>query len=204
MQDGMKLKVSRGNSKIGEVPNISLPPVTTCQPGVPCVNDCYALKAYNRWPAPRNAWDSNLQLYTEDPERFFDELCIYLSLSNANRFRFFVGGDFPDIDFTAKVFDIATTYSDISFLAFTKRYDYMKELLQVIPDNFKVVLSIWPGLPVPDLTASLPSAWLKEDARFSVFFKDSPYIRCPGKCDNCGYKCWAAINPELPVVFNKH
>lgn len=204
MQDGMRLKISKGNRKIGNVPNISLPPVTTCQPKVPCINNCYALKTYNRWPEPRNAWSSNLELYNEDPERFFDELCVYLALNRPYRFRFFVGGDFPDVEFAKRIFDIASTYDAINFLAFTKRYDYMKELLRVIPDNFKVVLSIWPGLSVPDLINYLPSAWLSEDPRFSVFFKDSPYIRCPGKCDNCGYKCWAALNPELPVVFNLH
>lgn len=67
----MKLHISNGNTKLGQVPNISFPPVKTCRKKVPCAKDgCYALKFYRMWPAVKNAWDENYKLYKKDPAQF--------------------------------------------------------------------------------------------------------------------------------------
>ena len=44
----MMLHISRGNNKIGGVPNISLPPQITCVDLAdrPCNADCYAMRFY--------------------------------------------------------------------------------------------------------------------------------------------------------------
>lgn len=204
MLDGMLLKISLGNSKIGGVPNLSLPPIATCRPGAPCANICYAKHAYNRWPNVKKAWDSNLSLYLEDPDKFWHDLCLFLAVGNYRRFRLFVGGDFPDEMFFVKSMDIFSTYKDISILCFTKRYEYVNNNLDDIPDNVNLVISAWPGLEVPDLVRVLPSAWLQGDERFFDWFPESPYVNCPGNCDTCGHQCWHAVSPELPVIFKQH
>jgi len=34
------IAISKGNTKTGKIPAISLPPVKTCIPGAPCAADC--------------------------------------------------------------------------------------------------------------------------------------------------------------------
>lgn len=204
MLDGMVLKISNGNSKIGDVPNLSLPPITTCRPQVPCIGDCYALKAYNRWPNVKNAWESNLKLYLEDPDKFWGDLCLFLAVTNSRRFRLFVGGDFPDTEFFARIMDIFRTYSSISVLCFTKRYEFVYKHIDTVPSNVNLIISTWPGLKVPDIVRVFPSAWLEGDERFYDWFPDNPVIYCPGKCGECGYKCWNGVSVDLPVIMKKH
>lgn len=201
MLDGMSLKISPGNLKIGSVPNLSLPPVKTCKPNVKCAKGCYALKFYRIFSVVRNAWDLNHKLYLEDPERFFNDFCIFLTLKRPERFRLFVGGDFPDPEFFHTILEIVTTYRETSFLCFTKQYDFVKPYVGNIPKNFKLILSMWEGMEVPDIADHMPTAWLSCDDRAPF---DKAHIRCPGKCDECGYLCWDAVSTDLPVIFDKH
>lgn len=194
----MRLKISLRNSKIGKVPNLSLPPGTSCVPDIPCYNEgCYAMKAYRLYPGTRNAWDSNLQFYNEKPLLFFAEFSAWLSQHKPKRFRLFVGGDFPSWDFYVHMTILAQLYPKTKFLIFTKRYDYDYSLK---PDNLQVILSTWPGMPLPENT-NLPWAWLEEDDRRP---KNQTYLVCPGGCTNCNHKCWDFISAHTPVVFKKH
>ena len=61
--DGVTL--TTGNTKMGRVLNISLPPVLTCDHNLPCYQKgCYAMRsAYNMYPEVRNAWDGNYAVW---------------------------------------------------------------------------------------------------------------------------------------------
>ena len=198
----MKLSVSKGNSKIGTVPNLSLPPILTCRTDVPCAADgCYAMKAYRMYPNVRDAWRGNLEYYQADPVGFFNDLILFFAQKNPQRFRLFVGGDFPDENFFIRVCDILSTWSKISCLVFTKRYEWAILNSGRIPSNFNVVLSMWPGLELPAGWEQFPTAWLEEDVRFPV---EQTRIVCTGNCVDCSYQCWGALSPQLPVVFKRH
>ncbi len=192
----MELKVSKKNGKIGEVPNLSLTPGTSCVPDIPCFTEgCYANAAYKRWPNVKNAWDSNLELYKRDPDQFFEDLKSWLRENKTKRFRMFVGGDFPDLDYFTRFNIIARHFMGVQFLTFTKRYEYN---FVYAPNNSKIILSTWPGYPLPK-DESVPWAWLEEDDR-----KPENYIRCVGNCSDCGHLCWSAVSVDLHVVFPKH
>jgi len=194
----MRLKISLKNSKIGNVPNLSLPPGTTCVPHIPCYTEgCYAMKAYRLYPGTRNAWDSNLQFYNENPSGFFWDLQEWLVKHNPERFRLFVGGDFPKEDFCFRTITLAHMFPETKFLVFTKRYDYDYSLK---PENLQVILSIWPDVPLPK-NKELPWAWLAEDERRP---KDQAHFVCPGGCTTCAHKCWDFISAHTSVVFKKH
>ena len=105
MSDGIRLKISTGNSKLGPVPNISLPPILTCRDDAPCVKDCYAKQFFIMYPNVRNAWSKNYHLYKEDQLTFWGDLVMFLTLERPRRFRLFVGGDFPDKEFFDKFLD---------------------------------------------------------------------------------------------------
>lgn len=197
MSDGMRLKISEGNSKLGKVPNLSLPPVITCRPDVPCSADCYAVKFYRMWLTVRDAWDANLQFYREDPDGFFHDLILYLAMKKPKRFRLFVSGDFPDEIFFDRIMDVFGSYPDTQVLCFTKRFEYP---LYIAPQNVNLVLSMWPDLEIPEIAADFPCSWLAEDDRRP----EATHIRCVSNCVECGYKCFTAVSCDLHCVFDKH
>ena len=89
--------VSRGNTKMGTVYNVSLPPGLTCPKGVPCFNEgCYAQHLMAFRPGVRQAWESNYAAYRVNPEGYFQTLSTVLELYRPRMFRWHVGGDFPD------------------------------------------------------------------------------------------------------------
>lgn len=49
----MKLHVSKGNTKLGAVPSVSLPPIKSCG-DVLCIKDCYALNIMKRFKHVKN------------------------------------------------------------------------------------------------------------------------------------------------------
>ena len=196
----MTIKISEGNSKIKNVANLSLPPVVTCVKNVPCATEgCYALGSWNRYPNVRAAWGTNLEFYKSDPKRFFSEFSQWIFKHQPERFRLFVGGDFPDEKFAKSYMSLCGLYPTTQFLVFTKRYsiDFSSK-----PDNCQVILSTWPGLTLPK-NKDLPWAWLEGDIRIPA---DAYYLRCPGDCSSevCGHKCWGFIDKDTAVCFPKH
>ncbi len=193
----MKIKISERNSKIGRISNISLPPGRSCVGGIKCLSDgCYAKNAMQRWPNVRDAWNHNLDMFYREPEQFFEQLENYLKKKMVPRFRFFVGGDFPNKKFYEMAEWMACNVPATKILAFTKRYDYN---FSQKPDNFKIILSTWPGVELPK-NKDLPWSWLREDPRRP----ESDYYVCPGNCDDCGHACWEVIEAGKDVMFHRH
>lgn len=93
-----EVKISRGNSKLGKIPNINLPPVVTCEKGVPCANkECYALKAFKQYKNVRDAWGHNLKVYLENSTHYFESIINQLKkIKNVFRFRWHSSGDIVD------------------------------------------------------------------------------------------------------------
>lgn len=50
-----KISISNGNSKMGLIKSVSLPPVVTCAKGCPCANDCYAVKLQRIYKTVKSA-----------------------------------------------------------------------------------------------------------------------------------------------------
>lgn len=195
----MKLHISKGNTKLGKIPNISLPPVVTCRKGVWCTKDCYAMKAYRLWPEVKTAWDENWLFYKKDSRGYFDGVQKWLQKNAPNHFRWHVSGDIPTRDYFLKVVKTARMFPDIRFMLFTKRWDMLPDgLCGNTVTNLAVILSMWPGAPAPKRFGDLPKAWLSHDRRLPDY-----YFKCPGKCDEC-YACWDVAKLGWNVVFDLH
>ena len=52
------MAISSGNSKLGNIPNISLTPIKACGNCSACSADCYALKAYRMYKGTKASWDA--------------------------------------------------------------------------------------------------------------------------------------------------
>ena len=177
----MRIKISPGNQKLGDIPNISLAPIYSC-PTAPCNRYCYAVRIYHRGNTTRRAWKSNLDFYKENPINFFFELRSWLTVKSPTEFRWHVGGDIPDYHYFWNMLHIAREFPNIKFLAFTKRYLYIKHKYYTsIPKNLTLIFSVWPGWKMPRTTR--PKAFILGDRRAKN------YIKCVGRCDRC-YKCF--------------
>lgn len=192
----MGIHISEGNSKLGKIPNISLPPGKSCIINAPCLRDgCYARKFYRLYPSCKQAWDENLKYYQESPADYFKEIGEYIQKKKPRFFRWHVAGDIPDVDYLSRMRSIALSFPGTNFLCFTKRYSYD---FSNLPDNLTVLLSTWPTSPVP--VTELPKTWLSQDPRKP----NAKTIKCPGNCLNCGHVCWDAADLGTDIVFDKH
>lgn len=195
----MKLSISNGNMKMGQIPSVSLPPGLSCPPKIPCFKDCYANKGY-LIPA-RQAWTRNMMIYQEEPETYFIQLAEFLSSHrlSVRFFRFHIGGDFPDLGYIEHCINIAQAFKEVNFLAFTKCYGMISAFS--FPSNFTVIASAWPGLPMPrKIKKKFRIAWMQNGEEKRI---PKSAILCPGYCDACGM-CWQIEKIGKDVVFHKH
>ena len=197
------MRISKGNTKIGKIWNISLPPIKACKGCADiCGRDCYAMKAYRQYPAVREAWEHNFDQATNNIDNYFGEIKDALEKYKGAFFRWHVSGDILNIFYFSHMVSIAEQFPHIKFLAFTKQYKIVNEFLYIgysIPENLQIVFSAWPNLPM-DNPYDLPVAWLQDGTEDRI---PSDVMHCPGHCDGCGL-CWSLRSIGRDVYFDKH
>ena len=199
-----KTAIVKGNIKLGEgnTWNVNLPPIMTCQ-DMPCYKEgcCYNGKAWRLWPSVRKSWMNNWNHYKENPVKFFND--IILRIRRAKKppkfFRWHAAGEIPDQNYYDGMVMVAELFPHIKFLAFTKNYSLA---WGIIPKNFQVVISAWPGVRLPKvLRDRFPVAWM-EDGR-EKRYKRNP-VACSGFCPTCRHACWGLSKMKRDVVFPRH
>jgi hypothetical protein len=192
----MKISISRGNLKLGNIPSISLPPVISCPPRVPCSILCYALKAYRNHHNTKTAYDRNLEILRLNPGVYFRQIMDYLSNRRPKYFRFHVSGDFISAAHLDSTIELIKDFPKTRFLAFTKNHDILPRL-STLPKNLSLIPSLWPG-------------WGKRPKGYRVAFmrdgnetRANNAIECPGSCADCK-ACWNIRSLRRDVVFGKH
>ena len=188
-----RINISLGNTKLGKVPNVSLPAIITCPPNVPCAKDCYCNSDVFYWKQAREKWEENYQLYQTDPYGYFAQLDKFLLKVKPKFFRYHVSGDAPNQLYVDNMLLLAAKHNKTNFLVFTKRFELFWEKMP----NFKVKYSAW-GMDIPVKT---PRAWVIPQENIPK--GEEVYMGrkvCKGKCDDC-YFCW--LN-NADVVLIKH
>jgi len=191
------LHVAKGNMKIGGTLNVSLPPVKTCLPNVPCAEKCYARKSYRQYENVRHAWDENLELYLSKPSAYFSQLWARLSQGRKSPqyFRWHVAGEIVDDLYFKRVVETAKVFPQTKFLIYT-RYPFENIMpREDIAKNLSIVKSYWLGFDRP-YDPEYPGFMViaKDDStRFmdelSADQKIHAVIPCPGRCTGCR-ACW--------------
>ncbi len=195
------VKLSKGNTKLGKIMNVSLPPVKSCQPDLPCFRDCYAMQSYRQYPNTRTAWNHNFDAFLADPRGYFDDIIAQLQASNTTKFRWHVAGDIPCNMYLTGIKRVARELPQIYFLVYTKNYNLR---LSRLPRNLRLVLSAWPGLDLPAKADNMPIAWLSHDARLdSVRYSKRKHMHCSDKCETCDVDCFTGDN-TFDVIFDLH
>ena len=195
------VSISKGNSKMGYIPSVSLPPVVTCASSCTCAKKCYAAKLCRLYPTVRKAYARNLDILKNNMDDYFTQVKAAAMVNKY--FRFHVSGDIYDMNYLDRMVKLANELPGTTFLAFTKQYNFINNYLQyaAIPDNLKIIFSEWPGMDM-DNPYNLPVA--------HVIFKNQvpadDWKICGGNCTECacrGVGCWELKKGEH-IAFYEH
>jgi hypothetical protein len=198
--------ISEKNKKIGKILNISLPPIVSCQPNVPCAGQgCYSMKAWNAYPNVRRARRHNWAKLHTDRDTFFYDIHITIAGNPKRRthptfFRWHCDGDIVDQDYLERMKDIARAHHQVKMLAFTKNYGLDFDGL---PKNLTIIPSAWPKHNMPnDLNKRMRTAFMYDEKNVDERIQDN-YFVCSGACTNC-WRCWHINELQKDVVLPKH
>lgn len=189
------VNISKGNKKVGNIPNVSLTPCTTCPADAPCRDKCYAMKAYRQYPNVRAAWNGNTEAARNHTAEYFAGIHDFIQKKKPSHFRWHVAGDIENQKYLDGMIEVAKKNPETRFLAFTKMHelDYTNK-----PENLEVVASLWSGWGKKHET--LPVAWMQDGKEDRV---PESAVKCPGSCEGCK-ACWNLSRLHKDVVFDAH
>ena len=199
------VSISTGNRKMGAIPSVSLPPVTTCAPGVPCAKKCYACKMCRIYPTVRAAYERNMRILRADPEQYFHQIDSYLK--SVRFFRWHVSGDIPSAEYFENMVKCAINNPHCEQLAFTKQYDIVNDWIAEhgnLPKNLHVIFSLWDENW--NTRVSNPHNLPCSAVIFRGQSADEYSNVCGGNCFECdcrGVGCWAMTSGET-IAFYEH
>lgn len=181
----LHLCISDGNRKMGRIGNISLPPILSCRKcGLPCRGVCYAMNDYTQYTATFDGWNRNWLKFEADIVGYFNDIIKYLENDIRIGFRWHVGGDIPSEEYFEWMLYIANLFPNKQFLAFTKQYEIVNNVLDRLekPSNLNVIFSPWEGLEMPN-PHNLPIAVFIPMGMEDTIQKD--WKVCEGNCQYC-------------------
>lgn len=199
------ISISPGNIKMGAIPSVSLPPIVTCSPEACkfCGKKCYARRMTRFHTSVREAYERNLRILQDDPDKFWREIRAALLINSY--FRFHVSGDIPDATYLKQMIAQTEGNKHCQILCFTKKYDIVNECLKELklPQNLHLILSAWRGLEMFN-PHNLPEAHVFYRDGFTTASDGAKY--CSGNCTECaveGKNCWTLQKGEQ-IIFKEH
>lgn len=196
------VSISKGNSKLGNIPSVSLPACITCNPEAPCFKKCYALRLEKRYPTVSKAYSRNLNILQTDPGTYWEQ--VKQAAQTTRFFRYHVSGDIPNITYLMHMCKIAFNLPGTTFLAFTKQYNIVNEYIQTgggIPENMKIIFSNWDQWKCEN-PYNLPTCEI-------ILKGNKPaddWKICGGNCSECacrGVGCWE-LKPGETIAIYEH
>lgn len=204
----IKLCISSGNRKIGRVMNVSLPPILSCGNCKECMHFCYDIKACLQYP--NTVIDARIRNYVilkKSRNEYFSRIEKAISRRRTNKyFRWHVSGEIIDIDYFARMVQIAKNHPDFIFWTYTKMYSIVNQYVAengnsksaAIPENLHIMFSEWDGTEMvnpfgfPEFTCKFPQG--NKNHPDPTYF-DNLY-KCPGNCDICKALNRGCLNGE--------
>lgn len=204
----IQLHVSAGNTKLGSIMNISIPPVVTCSNCGSCSKYCYAVRSYNRFTGTAAGWNENYLLFLVNPNRYFGDISRAVKLQRF--FRWHVSGDIVNDEYLAGMIRVALENPKCEFLAFTKAYQIVNKAIAagtVIPGNLHVLFSAAPGVEMPN-PYNIPECHIAfSDPALNTYHGGAEYEHnCNGNCTECavnGCGCFF-LKPGDVTIINQH
>lgn len=201
--DALKICISRGNSKMGAIPSVSLPAILTCRK-CGCNELCYACKGTFKFRNVSESLERNLKILRLDPGGYWRQVNEAVAMSRF--FRFHVSGDIPNYEYFCRMVETAAKNPHCEILCFTKRYNFVNRFIKIkgwYPKNLHIIFSGWRDLKMVN-PYNLPEAHVRFKDGFCEAKPEA--IECYGNCTECsvaGCGCWKLGLGEQ-VVFNQH
>lgn len=199
----MHVHISTGNKKMGQIPSVSLPAVSTCRT-CRCNAKCYAKRIERIRPNVAKAYQENFDLYLHNPQQYWREIEAHIMLTQY--FRFHVGGDIVNYAYLLEMIRIAKNHPHCQILCFTKK-DYLVNMYVrdygYPPSNLKIIFSAWEGF-IPRNPYHFPEA--------HVIYRDGSTtapdgaMTCEGNCVECAIHndgCWT-LQKGQAIKFHEH
>jgi hypothetical protein len=195
-----KISYSKGNKKLKNIHNISLPPIKTCIKAS-CNQYCYAMKAYRLHPNVKKSWDINLEICNFDQNDYFDQIYKNILKFKPAYFRFHVSGDIPNQNYLDEIAILAQKTPSTNYLVYTKKYQFDYSICYGI-DNLTVIFSCCTGTKKPKQKKGVKGFYWVNDGIETRIPADA--IQCHGFCSDC-LKCWNIDKQGTNHIFNnKH
>jgi hypothetical protein len=115
--------LGRGNGKLGEdIHHFSLPALDTCPGRSPaCVERCYALQVYARWPNVRDRHHCNLEAI-QDSGAFRDRLLAEIRCRGVRTLRWHVAGDLHSAAYACAVLTVMLATPRVQHFLYTRSW----------------------------------------------------------------------------------
>ena len=200
------VSISRGNSKMGAISSISLPPILSCSKDACkfCGKKCYAAKIAKLRPKTVGAaYKRNLEILLNDPELFWRE--VDAALMTSHFFRFSVSGDIYDKDYFENMVRLAKKNNHCEILCFTKQFNIVNDYLSKhrLPKNLHLIFSAWRGMTMNN-PHNLPEAHVLYKDGYTTAKDGAKW--CSGSCIDCaiqGSNCWNLKSGEQ-ILIREH
>jgi DNA repair photolyase len=198
----VKVTISKGNRKMGEIKSVSLPPIVTCAKNCTCAKKCYAAKMCRIYKNVKESYNRNLDAFNNNPAEYWKQ--VEDAICTSRFFRFHVSGDIPTYDYFIQMVDVVKNNPHCDVLVFTKRFAFVNNAIDngvEIPKNLHILFSEWNGMEMEN-PHNLPVAHV-------IFKGDKPennWNICTGnclECAKCNKNCWALKSGEH-VAFHEH
>ena len=194
------VSISKGNSKLGAIPSVSLPACVTCNQSAPCFKLCYAAKISRLYKTVNAAYNRNLEILNSSPAEYWQQ--VKTGAKMARYFRYHVSGDIPNAEYFYNMVELARDLPGTTFLAFTKQYQTVNNFLNnggTIPENLKIIFSNWGAWKCAN-PYELPQCEI-------ILKGNEPapnWKICGGNCTACacaGIGCWELKNGETIAIY---
>lgn len=198
----LKVSISSGNSKMGAIPSVSLPPWRTCRKDAPCYRDCYANRYCKLRPNVKATYETNYEILKSDPDAYWKAVSDAVKMTRF--FRFHVAGDITDENYLLHMVAIALANPQTELLCFTKQYEIVNAYVSKCgdpPKNLHLIFSAWRGLPMEN-PFSFPVCRV-------LYKSETPDIGqklCGGNCTQCAIHdggCWMLQKGDT-ICIRKH
>jgi hypothetical protein len=116
------ITISPGNTKLGKMPNFSIPAGDTCPGKSDFCKGCYAQKGFFQMPRLKSSYAQNLEVTQEDS--FVDAMIAHIQQATrkVKVFRIHVSGDFYSATYTRKWVQIIKALPSVQFYAYTRSW----------------------------------------------------------------------------------
>ena len=187
----VEIVISKGNRKIGYVPNVSLMPMLTCPNCRHCKSLCYDIKACLQYANVLRARAKNTALLLNAPSEYWAQINAYLDHTKKTVFRFHVGGEIKDFRYFLDLIETVKSHPNIRFWTYTKSYAIVNQWIHEngnLPSNLSVMFSVWKEKDSKGniRTIEFPNPY--NLPTFTIRFaeeKKPNMMKCKGDCQYC-------------------